>query len=383
MRNAIAEYLEYTDEEKKKLWKDATFVFDTNVLLNLYRYSKETRDALLNSMEQLKDRIWMPYHVAYEFMDDRAEIIYQVSARFDNLKKAANEFVDKCADQLKMKRTLKDFEELKRYLSDWIDDKKNKNYVSEKYSNDSVLNKLLEIFDGKAGVKYSDQKLKEIKDRGYERYQKKVPPGYMDFDKKKKKEDNSIDDNNMYGDFIIWNQIIDYANQNKKDIIFVTDDQKDDWWNNANGETLGPRIEIRKEFMESTGQKFHMYTMESFIKFSAENGGVKYDQSVIDEIETIDRHNYNFEIGAILSSHDNDEREFVSKRFQIAMRIEQLKEKNEKRKKALKEIEDNLEKGRYSANRIRQYEILQDKIEETNQTILMLESKYRGLGLLL
>ena len=73
----------------------------------------------------------------------------------------------------------------------------------------------------------------------------------------------------------------------------------------------------------------------------------------------------------------------MSKRFQIAMRIEQLKEKNEKRKKALKEIEDNLEKGRYSANRIRQYEILQDKIEETNQTILMLESKYRGLGLLL
>ena len=123
--------------------------------------------------------------------------------------------------------------------------------------------------------------------------------------------------------------------------------------------------------------------MESFIKYSTESNGVKYDQSVIDEIETIDRQNYNFEIGAILSSHDNDEREFVSKRFQIAIRIEQLKEKNEKRKKALKEIEDNLEKGRYSANRIRQYEILQDKIEATNQTILMLESKYRGLGLLL
>ena len=126
-----------------------------------------------------------------------------------------------------------------------------------------------------------------------------------------------------------------------------------------------------------------MYTMESFIKYSTESNGVKYDQSVIDEIETIDRQNYNFEIGEILSSRDNDERELVSKRFQIAMKIEQLKEKNNKRIKALKEIEDNLEKGRYSENRIRQYEILQDKIEETNQTILMLESKYRGLGLLL
>ena len=64
MRNAIAEYLEYSDEEKKILWENATFVFDTNVLLNLYRYSKETRDILLDSMKQIKDRVWMPYQAA-------------------------------------------------------------------------------------------------------------------------------------------------------------------------------------------------------------------------------------------------------------------------------------------------------------------------------
>lgn len=33
MRNAIQEYLSYSDDEKLDLWNHAVFVFDTNVLL--------------------------------------------------------------------------------------------------------------------------------------------------------------------------------------------------------------------------------------------------------------------------------------------------------------------------------------------------------------
>ena len=40
MKSAIREYIELTDAEKAALWEHATFVFDTNVYLNLYRYSK-------------------------------------------------------------------------------------------------------------------------------------------------------------------------------------------------------------------------------------------------------------------------------------------------------------------------------------------------------
>ena len=47
MRNAIREYLELTESEKENLWDNATFVFDTNVFLNLYRYSPKTRKQLV------------------------------------------------------------------------------------------------------------------------------------------------------------------------------------------------------------------------------------------------------------------------------------------------------------------------------------------------
>ena len=43
MRNAIREYLELNSQEKNDLWGTATFIFDTNVFVNLYRYSNNTR----------------------------------------------------------------------------------------------------------------------------------------------------------------------------------------------------------------------------------------------------------------------------------------------------------------------------------------------------
>ena len=41
MKIAIKEFIELTDAEKKNLWDKAIFIFDTNIYLNLYRYSKK------------------------------------------------------------------------------------------------------------------------------------------------------------------------------------------------------------------------------------------------------------------------------------------------------------------------------------------------------
>ena len=55
MRNAIKEFIEPSDYEKHNLWENAIFVFDTNVLLNLYRYSAKTRNSLLDAFESFKE----------------------------------------------------------------------------------------------------------------------------------------------------------------------------------------------------------------------------------------------------------------------------------------------------------------------------------------
>lgn len=103
-----------------------------------------------------------------------------------------------------------------------------------------------------------------------------------------KKEKDGIE-NNAYGDLIVWKQILSFSSHEHKDIIYITHDQKKDWWLIAKGRTVGPRIELRKEFAVNTGQEFYMYSMESFLEQYSKHKGKAADQSVLDEVTHIER----------------------------------------------------------------------------------------------
>src|SRR5687767_9038233 len=65
-------YLPLSEAKKKKLWEEATFVFDTNVLLSLYKLGHMTRQQVIALLkETLVNRVWIPYHVALEFYRNR------------------------------------------------------------------------------------------------------------------------------------------------------------------------------------------------------------------------------------------------------------------------------------------------------------------------
>lgn len=282
MKNAIREYIEFKDEEKEELWNNVVFVFDTNVFLNLYRYSQKTRDILLGAMEQLKERIWMPNHVAYEFMENRIEVIFETIDRYAKLHEETNSFVKLCSDMLRVKKDDSELVELQKYIETWIDTNKRKNLLVTDVIDDPILDKILELFDGKVGEGFDEEEIKEIFAEGIDRYEKKIPPGYKDAIKK-----SGVMDNNAYGDLIVWKEILRFSENEKKNIIYVTHDQKEDWWNIKRGKTVGPRIELRKEFMEKTHNKFHMYTMNNFISRFEGNKGLKIDQSIMDELQSI------------------------------------------------------------------------------------------------
>ena len=130
MKNVIKEYIEYSDKEKKDLWEIAIFVFDTNVLLNLYRYSNNTRKQLINAISKLKPRIWMPYQVAYEFCKDRYKVLDESNRRFDDIEKDANKLADDWKNALRLDKNDSDLNDLVSYLEKWISNKKKKTIKS-------------------------------------------------------------------------------------------------------------------------------------------------------------------------------------------------------------------------------------------------------------
>ena len=166
MRNAIKEYIEFSGEEKNDLWNTATFVFDTNVFLNLYRYSNKTRNQLIESFECLKPRIWMPYQVALEFCKDRYNVIDEVNRRFEIIEAEADNLVDSWRKKLRLDENDQDVEKLIKYLKDWVIKKKESNYFIFDVSNDEVFNKLLELFDGKTGKAFNIEERENIEQEG-------------------------------------------------------------------------------------------------------------------------------------------------------------------------------------------------------------------------
>ena len=143
--------------------------------------------------------------------------------------------------------------------------------------NDEVFNKLLDIFNGRTGNEFSADELKIIEKEGEQRYKRSIPPGYKD----------NAKDINKYGDLIIWKELLSFSKEKSVDVIFVTEDKKEDWWFIDHGKTIGPRVELRKEFSKETGRKFHMYTMDRFLSIVAEKLKETVDTDTIAEVKSL------------------------------------------------------------------------------------------------
>ncbi len=135
------------------------------------------------------------------------------------------------------------------------------------------------MYNGKIGGKYSKEQLQTKYQQAKDRFNDKIPPGFLDENEKKGTE--------KYSDYIIWSQIIEKAKESHKPIIFVTDETYDDWWWKWDGETLGPRPELVEELYSEAGELFYMYRPEQFIKFAGIHLNQKVDSRTVREIQKI------------------------------------------------------------------------------------------------
>lgn len=186
-----------------KLWADCIFVFDTNVLTGLYKYSDETRDALYKVIESLGDRLWVPYQVMFEFLDNRAKIVHDQSKLYES---AISKLVDLKSEieipnraPFVSKDIYDDFcRSAERVLGDL---KSRRDLHSSRITDDEVKLRLADLLEGKVGPAYSPETLNALVLEGERRYAQNIPPGFEDRDKHK---GSSLvkEINKRYGDLI-------------------------------------------------------------------------------------------------------------------------------------------------------------------------------------
>lgn len=307
MKNIFNGYYPPSKNEFETLWRNAIFVFDTNVLLNLYRYQASTRDSLLSVIEKLSDRVWIPYHAGLEFQRNRLHVIAAQRKRYSEVKSIISKSISGLQNeldnlQLKKRHSHIDPEKLIVNINRVKDDFLSELDTLEKQSTgvtslDEIRNKIDKLFEGKVGSAPTGQNEIDILFKEADiRYKNNIPPGFEDSNKDDRKPDDftygGITYKRKYGDIIIWKQIIKHAKNNSlKDVIFITDDNKSDWWwqIESNGKkTIGVRPELTDELKRDAGvERFYVYNTEGFLSYANEQIGAQVTDEAIEEVREV------------------------------------------------------------------------------------------------
>ncbi|WP_080431731.1 PIN-like domain-containing protein [Burkholderia ubonensis] len=269
MRNKFIGWYSRKPDEILKLWDNAIFVPDANVLLHCLRHPVVVRNELLRLFEVLGDSLWIPYQVGLEFHRNRLGVEFGALDAYDALIKDQEAVIEKARDRLRQLRAhptidvAKELSALDMYLSDFNARMNAARAAHPVTEIDGVVEKLTKLLESRVGNKWPQDKLATLKKEGEDRYSKKIPPGYKD----SKKDAGEFD---KFGDLIIWKEMIGRAKTENRPVIFISDDAKEDWWWIHRGRKMGPRPELIEEFHTESGQDFHIYEFSQFLRFAAD-----------------------------------------------------------------------------------------------------------------
>lgn len=237
-----------------KDFKNVIVSVDTNILLSLLTMNQKAFEDLYNIFKELNDnnQLFLTHHVAEEFAIDSDDVCRKdgkIYSEIDNkIKKVfnldaalKNDYKDRVKDY---KKISEEIEKVKTKFTDFfkkelvkIDYEKRGNLIEQLFKN--------------VGKPYDKNKLYEVYKEIEFRYSAFIPPGF---------KDKTKDNGNKYGDCLIWFQLMDYAKEVKKNIVYVISDVKEDWVKDGKF-----RKELYNEFYNETSQQIFMFEPTDFV----------------------------------------------------------------------------------------------------------------------
>ena len=267
----------------KEIYEKADIVLDTNVLLILLNTGSRSLKEVEKIYSKLikEERLYIPAQVAREYAKNKPEKIRNLYHHFSQKKQininTSNYPLFEGLDEYKQiedqeKILLKQFEEYSKRITKILAE------IKEWGVNDPVSKMYGKVGLGKRIIPSNLDLNKLLKDKN-KRYLHKLPPGYKDAHK----DDGGI------GDYIIWSEILTLAEKRKNNLIFVSGEEKSDWWSKSTNSELHVRYELIDEYRrKSDGKSFHIINFSKFLElFGAETeiiSQVKVVQSNIEEV---------------------------------------------------------------------------------------------------
>jgi hypothetical protein len=306
LRASFPGFYRPTDADFVKLWKEAKFVLDTNVLLNIYRYPTEAREQLFTALGQVADRLWIPYQAVLEFQRGRLKVIKEQKETFRSVRDIVSDAHKKLSEQLAQlklseRHSLIDASSLTKEVEDacqkfLVNLTALEDQQVEVHQEDPLREKIDGLLAGRVGEPLSQQRIMEIDAEGLSRAKSNLPPALEDAGKADGKEPVYSYGGRSYqarfGDLYLWMETLAYCKkEGVESVVIITDDRKSDWWQvieSGGKKTIGPRPELVDEAAREAGVKlFYMYGTAQFLTYAKQYLQAEVSDQSIEQVREV------------------------------------------------------------------------------------------------
>ena len=235
-----------------------SFFLDANILLELYRVSTATCISIMEIIDFIRSDTWIPKQAYDEFLKNKDMERAKQFNKYKNVKKDLQNCITGVDGDVRKRITqykkyeypkIDEFEnnykekirELKEIIENYLSNIDNEVQNNALFLKSNDIENFVNRFQNENRIlKGRDivEKIEIIKE-GKIRYEHLIPPGYKDIDKS---------GTSVYGDLFLWKEILEYANGNDENVVFITNDEKEDWWDIEKDILIGPRHELVEEF---------------------------------------------------------------------------------------------------------------------------------------
>lgn len=267
---------------------------DTNILLYLYKCSFNSSQNIVELLNKVKDKIFVPSRVYEEYMAHKDNEQAKIDKKYDNftkdLKSRIRDVKGKISGGISESRKygFPNCDILETEINTYLDSTVQVISAYERSLSSEKQQKSVQIANVEQLIQFLQNEEKvlpkptilqvmEYVKEGEFRFRYKMPPGYMDEEEKDRqtKKDSSKDNFEgrirKYGDLFVWKDILKIGSDASSEttVLFLTNDVKEDWWvlegEVNNRQPVCIREELSKEYFAVTrNDKIEFMTLPRF-----------------------------------------------------------------------------------------------------------------------
>jgi hypothetical protein len=239
-------------------------VLDTNALLVPYKVGSKSLESIRRTYESLvhEKRLIVPGQVAREFAQNRAARLGELFKNLNDKKSQAKALEIGPYPLLEEETAYRRIRELEKEINKLLAEYRKAigdtaDLVQSWNWQDPVSALYATLFAKGVISDEPDITNEDVQKTLAGRLEQKLPPGYKDGGK----------DDGGFGDALIWLTILEVGKQRKLDLLFVSGDEKSDWWHQSDKQALYPRFELLDEYRrDSNGHTIHLISLSRFLE---------------------------------------------------------------------------------------------------------------------